>query len=86
MKLSEIHIRDPFILPYEGKYYMYGTPGKYAWEGVGGFWCFVSDFPQEPGERTWKPQRVGPIPGIPAHSALWPLGPQALGATWLLHG
>ena len=46
----------------------------------------ASHFPQEPGERTWKPQRVGPIPGIPAHSALWPLGPQALGATWLLHG
>ena len=41
---------------------------------------------QELGERTWKPQRVGSIPGIPAHRALWPCGPQALGATWLLHG
>ena len=25
MKLSEINLRDPFILPYEGVYYMYGT-------------------------------------------------------------
>jgi GH43 family beta-xylosidase len=25
MKNSEIHIRDPFILPYQGKYYLYGT-------------------------------------------------------------
>lgn len=32
MKLSEIHIRDPFILPYEGKYYLYGTRGANTWE------------------------------------------------------
>ncbi|MBQ7353829.1 MAG: family 43 glycosylhydrolase [Clostridia bacterium] len=32
MKLSEINIRDPFILPYEGKYYMYGTRAKATWE------------------------------------------------------
>lgn len=25
MKLNEINIRDPFILPYEGNYYMYGS-------------------------------------------------------------
>lgn len=28
MKLSEIHIRDPFIFPFNGKYYMYGTRGN----------------------------------------------------------
>jgi len=27
MKMNEIHIRDPFILPYEGVYYMYGSRG-----------------------------------------------------------
>ena len=43
MKLSEIHIRDPFILPFEGKYYLFETPGKYAWKGAGGFWCYLSD-------------------------------------------
>lgn len=32
MKLSEINIRDPFILPYGNKYYMYGTRAKTTWE------------------------------------------------------
>ncbi len=38
MKLSDINIRDPFILTYEGKYYMYGTRAKNTWihkEGPG---------------------------------------------------
>lgn len=43
MKLSEIHIRDPFILPFEGKYYLFGTPGRFAWQGSGGFWCNISE-------------------------------------------
>ena len=30
MKLTDIHIRDPFILPDNGKYYMYGTRGHEA--------------------------------------------------------
>ncbi len=29
MKLNEIYIRDPYILPYEGSYYLYGkTAGE----------------------------------------------------------
>lgn len=43
MKLSDIHIRDPFILIFENKYYMYGAPGKNAWDGQGGFLCYVSN-------------------------------------------
>jgi hypothetical protein len=33
LKLSDIHIRDPFVLPVpgEGRYYLYGTMGKYTW-------------------------------------------------------
>ena len=31
MKRSEIHIRDPFILPYNGKYYLYGSRGSEVW-------------------------------------------------------
>lgn len=42
MKLSEIHIRDPFVLPFENNYYLFGTPGKYAREGGEGFWCHIS--------------------------------------------
>ncbi len=30
MKLTDIHIRDPYVLLYNGKYYMYGTNGAYA--------------------------------------------------------
>lgn len=47
MKLTEINIRDPFILTYEGKYYMYGTRGANTWEKVDtkklGFDVYVSD-------------------------------------------
>ncbi len=42
MKLSEIHIRDPYILTYENKYYLFGTPGQYSWNGARGFYCSVS--------------------------------------------
>ena len=42
MKCSDINIRDPFILAYEGTYYMFGTPGQFAWSGAGGFWCYTS--------------------------------------------
>lgn len=37
-----MHIRDPFILPFNGKYYLYSQPGKYAWNGCDGFYCSVS--------------------------------------------
>ncbi len=42
MKCSDINIRDPFVLPFEGTYYLYGTPGQFAWSGAGGFWCYTS--------------------------------------------
>ncbi len=42
MKLQDINIRDPFVLPYDGTYYLYGTPGQFAWSGAGGFWCYTS--------------------------------------------
>lgn len=31
MKKEDIFIRDPFVLPFEGKYYMYGTRGENCW-------------------------------------------------------
>lgn len=48
MKLSDINIRDPFILPYNGKYYLYGTRvsaplnGKHGWGIQDGFDVYVS--------------------------------------------
>jgi len=43
MKTSEIHIRDPFVLPYDGKYYMYGTIGESAVGPGVGFNAYISD-------------------------------------------
>ncbi len=43
MKLNEINIRDPFILPYQGKYYMYGTRGPSCWGECDGFDVYISD-------------------------------------------
>lgn len=47
MKLSDINIRDPFVLKYNGKYYMYGTRGANTWERVEksklGFDVYVSE-------------------------------------------
>jgi arabinan endo-1,5-alpha-L-arabinosidase len=45
MKLSDIHIRDPFVLPVpsEQLYYLYGTMGEYAWTNSAlGFDCYTS--------------------------------------------
>ena len=43
MKLSDIHIRDPFVLLHEDKYYLYGTRGATCWGAADGFDVFVSD-------------------------------------------
>ena len=43
MKLNEIHVRDPFVLPWEGTYYMYGTRGETAFSKQAyGFDVYVS--------------------------------------------
>lgn len=31
IKRTEINIRDPFVMPYKGKYYLYGTRGSECW-------------------------------------------------------
>ena len=44
MKFCDINIRDPFILLYENKYYMYGTRGSEAWtEKSTGLDVYVSE-------------------------------------------
>ena len=42
MKLSDIHIRDPYIFTEDGKYYMYGTRGSECWGIATGLDLFVS--------------------------------------------
>ncbi len=43
MKFKDINIRDPFILPYDGKYYLYGTRGSTAWCSAEGLDVYVSE-------------------------------------------
>ncbi|MGN1022292.1 MAG: family 43 glycosylhydrolase, partial [Lachnospiraceae bacterium] len=44
MTSSEILIRDPFVLPYQGKYYLYGTRSETAFaKEAFGFDVYVSD-------------------------------------------
>lgn len=42
MKRTDIHIRDPFVLVHEGKYYLYGTRGATCWGPADGFDVYVS--------------------------------------------
>lgn len=43
MKISDINIRDPFVLVHDGKYYLYGTRGASCWGPMDGFDCYISD-------------------------------------------
>ena len=43
MKFSDIHMRDPYILPDNGKYYLYGTRGAETWGESYGFDVYESD-------------------------------------------
>ena len=43
MKRSDINIRDPFVLVYEDRYYLYGTRGATCWGPATGFDVYVSD-------------------------------------------
>ena len=42
MKLSDINIRDPFVLLHEGVHYLYGTRGATCWGEADGFDVYVS--------------------------------------------
>lgn len=42
MRLSDINIRDPFVLVHEGRYYLYGTRGATCWGPADGFDVYVS--------------------------------------------
>ncbi|MCR5150559.1 MAG: glycoside hydrolase family 43 protein [Clostridiales bacterium] len=42
MKITDIHIRDPFVLTENGKYYLYGTRGANFGQLTGGFDVYVS--------------------------------------------
>ena len=43
MKCHEINLRDPFVLPCKGKYYLYGSRGDELWGKCLGFDVYESD-------------------------------------------
>jgi len=45
MRREDIRIRDPFILPYNNKYYLFGTgvPGADDIDLGRQFWCYISE-------------------------------------------
>ncbi len=44
MRIQDIHTRDPFILPVDGKCYLYGTRGREAWSTrASGLDVFISN-------------------------------------------
>ena len=42
LSLSQINIRDPFVLFTQGRYYLYGTRGETCWGPASGFDVYVS--------------------------------------------
>lgn len=43
LKLTDINLRDPFILPDDGKYYLYGTKGSAIFGESDCFPVYVSE-------------------------------------------
>ena len=43
MRTNEINIRDPYILNYDGVYYLYGTRSETCWSAAYGFDCYRSN-------------------------------------------
>lgn len=43
MKLKEINLRDPFVLPEDGKYYLYGSRGSSDFDKMLGFDVYLSN-------------------------------------------
>lgn len=42
MKRTDIHLRDPYVLVYQNRYYLYGTRGPTCWGKADGFDVYVS--------------------------------------------
>lgn len=43
MNITDINIRDPFVLVFQDKYYLYGTRAATCWGAATGFDCYVSN-------------------------------------------
>lgn len=62
MRLSDINLRDPFVLAHERLYYLYGTRGPTCWGPADGFDAYVS-----PDLEDWS----GPFPVFQSDGDFW---------------
>jgi arabinan endo-1,5-alpha-L-arabinosidase len=65
LKTTDIHIRDPFVLPImaEKQYYLYGTTGSETWtDSASGF-----DYYTSPDLQSWE----GPFPAFRPSASFW---------------
>lgn len=60
--LQEIHLRDPFVLKENGRYYLYGTRGAETWGAATGLDVYESD-----DLILWK----GPMPAFLPPAGFW---------------
>lgn len=65
LKTSDIHIRDPFVLPVmqEKRYYLYGTTGPEAWT----LSATVINYYTSPDLQNWE----GPFPAFQPPAGFW---------------
>ncbi|MBZ0304356.1 MAG: glycoside hydrolase family 43 protein [Anaerolineae bacterium] len=65
LKTTDIHIRDPFVLPVpaERRYYLYGTTGSETW----GHFATGFDYYTSPDLHTWE----GPFPAFRPPAGFW---------------
>lgn len=66
---KDIRVRDPYIVPFEGKYYLFGTTDSDPWNGKGeGFQVYVSE-----DLENWEGPRYAfqPAPDFWAEKNFW---------------
>lgn len=65
LKTTDIHIRDPFVLPIlaEKQYYLYGTTGPQAWTNT----ALGIDYYTSPDLQRWE----GPFPAFRPPAGFW---------------
>ena len=68
MTFKDINIRDPYVVLFDGKYYLYGTRGETAWTSASGLDVYVSD-----DLETWsEPHQCFFLPdGFWANKEIW---------------
>lgn len=83
VRLEEIHLRDPFVVPVPetSRYLLFGTTGRYAWSGAEGFEVYTS-----PDLVEWSGPEVAFVPpeGFWATTNFWAPEVHRHGDRWVM--